>query len=115
MTQENLIASTPPPGPPGFNLGDGASQSVAERNLYNSSFLGIISRNFLAGFFRGLGSILVYLMFLAIVFYIFQTYVAPELKPLLDTFEQLGKLQTQQSQIELTPEEMQSMLQQMRN
>lgn len=116
MADKNVVNQTPPPTPPGYYQDSDLPMPVdPDRNIYNSSFLGIFSRNFVAGFSRALGSIFVYLFFFALVFYLFSQYVLPEFRPLLDTFEQLGRMQSEGQQLDISAEDMQNLLEEMRN
>lgn len=86
-----------------------------DRTLYNSSFLGLISRNFLAGFFRALGTVVVYLAFMVIMGLLVSRFLYPRIQPFLETFERLGKLQMQQSQMDTSNIDVDTIMEQLRN
>ena len=77
------VAPTSPVVPPGDSLGD------------------IAAKNFVAGASRALGSIVIYLLFLGVMFVIFSTFIWPRLEPYvttytnamesLQTFQQVGQ------------------------
>lgn len=60
-----------------------------DRNLYTVSHWEIVSKNFLAGFSRALGGIIIYLIFFAIAGYIFSQYLLPQLEPLFSSLQML--------------------------
>lgn len=53
--------------------------------LYSASYREIFFKNFLVGFARGLGGIVVQILFLVILFQLYQQVLQPQLGPLLDT------------------------------
>ena len=92
------LEQTPPPSPPGYQKTDAVEQVTMEEKkdnptLYSSSYVSIIFKNFLAGFARALGSLVVYVVFLIIMSQVFIQYVYPQLEPYLEVFQQLGDLQ----------------------
>lgn len=114
---QNALAQTPPPEPPGYesrNVEQIISPQVKKNpeNIYSATYSSIIIKNFLAGFFRGLGGVFVYLIFLFIGFIFFKNYILPEISPMLESMEKLTKLAEQQTQnpstsIQVTPEMLQ--------
>lgn len=116
------LVQTPPPQPPGYRQAQ-TQQVTADEiikkpkpDLYSSSYTSIIFRNFLAGFARTLGGIIVYFIFLLILARLFATYVLPEIEPLITTLEQLVELQTTMSDpgnIQIDPGLIDQVLQQM--
>lgn len=83
---------TPPPNPQVI----ATQQTKSERTLYNSNVFSVMLRNFVAGFFRAFGTVLVYFVFLVVLFRLFQSYVLPELRPMFSTMERLVELQEKQ-------------------
>src|SRR5690606_6078712 len=58
----------------------------------------VAAKNFVAGASRALGSILVYLIFLGIMYFIFTTFFWPRLEPYVTTYTQaMESLQTLQN------------------
>jgi hypothetical protein len=79
------IAPTPPPPEP-------TASPKPNKDIYNTSYFGIFMRNFLAGFGKSLGGVLIYAVFLAISAYSFFKVVYPKLQPILSTFEKIGNI-----------------------
>lgn len=96
---QQIVDQTAPPTPPGYKQESPvqeitrAEKKDSKKTLYTSSYVSIIIKNFLAGFFRALGTVIVYIIFLLIMVHVFKTYIMPEIQPLLDTVDQLGTLQ----------------------
>lgn len=82
------------------------------KNIYSSSLPSIFFRNLIAGFARALGGTIIYLSVLALISYISLTYFWPEIKPLIDSFQQITKLQTQSTQVD--PQQVQQLLNQVK-
>ena len=85
-----------------------------ERNLYSAPWLSIIMRNFVAGAFRALGAIILYIAFLALMGWFANQYILPEVRPLFKAVEDLSKIQQQGSggQIKIDPSMVQQFLKQ---
>jgi len=94
------------------NYSNPPSPPDSENNLYNSSYISIFFRNFVAGLAKGLGGIFVYLILVWVVGRIMVQYVLPEIRPLINTFEQLGKLQTPPQTQKIDPEAVNQLMQQ---
>lgn len=56
------------------------------RTIYDASPFEIAWRNFLAGFSRTLGGVMVYLFFVFVIGFIVAQYILPQLKPVYDTY-----------------------------
>lgn len=84
-----------------------------KKDIYTSSAGEIFSKNFLAGFSRALGGIVVYLIFLGIVLFIMSRTLLPQLMPLISTLQDsLNMLQNPSSlQQNLSPKQIEQMLQ----
>lgn len=74
------------------------------KTLYDVKAGEIIWRNFLAGFSRGLGGIIVYFVFIGIIASIFTTYVYPQIKPFIDEYRQAVQMVNQFNQPTTNPE-----------
>ncbi len=72
---------------------DSPSVTKPQDTLYTVPLSQVIFRNFLAGFSRTLGGLILYLVFIAVIGYISFTFIMPQLQPLLDTFSSISKLQ----------------------
>ena len=70
-------------------------QSKEEKTLYNTSYFGIFFRNFIAGFARTLGALIMYMLFIYFIGAMFAAYVYPEIEPLLESFQSIGDLSSQ--------------------
>ncbi len=57
------------------------------KDIYSSSIGEIFSKNFIAGFARGLGGVVVYILFLGVVLFIVSRTLLPKLEPLFSTFQ----------------------------
>src|SRR3989338_9554781 len=62
-------------------------QAQKKRDIYTSSLGEIFSKNFIAGFARGLGGVVVYILFLGVVLFIVSQTLLPKLEPLFSTFQ----------------------------
>jgi len=67
-------------------------QAQKKRDIYTSSLGEIFSKNFVAGFARGLGGVVVYILFLSVVLFIVSRTLLPTLEPLISTFQDSMKL-----------------------
>ena len=91
--------STPPPNNP-LDQQRVLQASPKNQDIYSSSLGEIFSKNFVAGFSRTLGGIIVYLIFIFVVSAIFSAFVLPKLLPLLTPLTQgLQLLQNPSGQI----------------
>lgn len=84
-----------------------------KKNIYNTSYKSIFARNFVAGFARGLGIIMVYVFLGGIIYYLASIYIIPRVNQFLaDTlpiFEQLVEtgqnLEQSNNQLNISPEQ----------
>lgn len=63
-----------------------ADRVSSTRTVYEASAGEIFWRQFLAGFSRALGSLLVYVIFLGLMFVFISRFVWPQVKPFFDSF-----------------------------
>ena len=82
-----------------------------KKDLYSSSTGSIFVKNFIAGFARAFGSIVVYLIFLFITLYLSSRYLYPQLKPLIDTFQKLTEISSSPAASNLDPQQLQHIIQ----
>ena len=78
------------------------TEEQQQNQLYQAGYSEIFAKNFLVGFARALGGVIVQLIFFAILAYAYFQILAPKITPLFGMLEQslgaLDKLQNQQSQ-----------------
>ncbi len=88
--------------------------SNEKKTLYDVSYGSIILRNFLAGFFHTLGSVVIYLITIGIIYYFTATLILPKVQPFLSgLFSMLGSgpIQSDRGQLQtVKPEDIQEML-----
>lgn len=92
----SVPSHTPPPNPTPSNLNRAIRDTVTKsdrtsktRTLYDASTQEIIWRNFLAGMSRGLGGIMIYLLFFFVIATFFLQFVWPHLEPFLSSYTSL--------------------------
>jgi len=79
------------------------------RTIYDASSGEIFWKNFLAGFSRGLGGFISFIILWLIIFVIFSNFVLPKIMPSItkytNIFESLGSINSKKSgQIDIIPE-----------
>lgn len=78
------------------------TEDQQQNQLYQTGYGEIFAKNFIAGFGRALGGVLVQLIFFAILAYVYMQIIAPKITPLFGMLQQsmgaLENLQQQQSQ-----------------
>ena len=66
------------------------------KTIYDASAGEILWKNFLAGFGRGLGGIIIYLIFLSIIGLLFYNFILPKIMPsitgFMDIFKSVGSI-----------------------
>jgi len=103
------IIPEPPPPLSGRSVFDDSTNS--KKDLYSSSTGSIFVKNFIAGFARALGSIIVYLIFLFITLYLSSRYLYPQLKPLIDSFQKIAEVSSSPAASNLDPQQLQHIIQ----
>jgi hypothetical protein len=63
----------------------------ATKTIYDASAMEIFWKNFLAGFSRALGNIILYIVFLIVTTMIFIRYISPIITPMLGQLENVTK------------------------
>lgn len=78
------------------------NEEQQQSQLYQTGYGEIFAKNFLVGFSRALGGVIVQILFFAILAYVYIQVLAPKITPLFGMLEQsmgaLDKIQNQQSQ-----------------
>lgn len=82
-----------------------------DRNLYTVSAGEIFWKNFLAGFSRALGGMIIYLILFALAAYFFSQYLLPQLDPLFSSLKLLTNPQTLQPGTQ-NPQQLEQLLKQ---
>ena len=79
MSEENVQRAVVNPG--------AAEDAVSKtRTIYDVGPMEVFWRNLLAGFARGLGSLVVYVIFIVILGFFFSRFILPQLQPLISSF-----------------------------
>lgn len=79
-----------------------SQHTIQDHSLYQTSNTQIVLKNFLAGFSRGMGTIVAQLIFLGLLYLLFLRFVFPQVAPLfallertVTSMEQIQETQTQ--------------------
>src|SRR3989337_984745 len=87
-----------------------------KKTLYDTSYRSIFARNFLAGFSHALGAIFLYLIVVAIFYYVVATFLMPRLRTLIPSalpFPNPGITDTETGGVNsgITPQQLQEIMQ----
>lgn len=102
MTAPNTVYQTP------TDTGYKNLDPTQDKSLYNSGWLTVFTRNFVAGASRALGAMFVYFIFLGVMMFVVTTFIYPSIEPLISAFVDLSKMQQQlpSNSLQMDPQEL---------